>query len=290
MRLRRLFPLALAVLGLCLGYLPAAAQPAIGYVNPAGTGVQLVDAAHPLPVTGGGGGGGGGGAVTAISGAFVDGWNVTLGAEADAACGTDNGTCTQMALLKRSIQRMTSLLAVFPTTLDTNSGAAGASTLRVAPATGSAVAATSTITSPTNTPTVSTSAYSTGFVLGGIQSFTGQPTTGVVANVDVTFNSGSFSAGTVDFYIFNASPTGGGTTDHAAFALTATDTGKLIGVLHLSDCTSLGGILAQCQQLYQSQFYTLAASGTTIFAVAVVRGAPTFTGTTDVSFSLQVVK
>lgn len=49
MRLHRLILLALAVLGLSL---PAAAQTVTAYVNPAGTGPQLVDATHPLPVTG----------------------------------------------------------------------------------------------------------------------------------------------------------------------------------------------------------------------------------------------
>lgn len=154
---------------------------------------------------------------------------------------------------------------------------------------GSTTTATSTVSSPTNTPTISTSAYVTGYVLGGIQSFAGQPNTGILTNANVSFNSGTFS-GSVDLYVFNASPTGGGTTDHAAFALTATDTGKLIGVLHSADCTSLGSVLAQCQVLYQSQVYTLAASGTTIYVVAVVRGTPTFAGASDAAFSLNVIK
>lgn len=55
--------------------------------------------------TGGGSGGGGGGAITAADGAIV-----TLGAEADAACGSDTGTCTQMALIKRQLQTLTSTL------------------------------------------------------------------------------------------------------------------------------------------------------------------------------------
>lgn len=49
-------------------------------------------------------GGAGGGAVT-----VADGADVTLGAKADAACGTDNGTCTLEALLKRNNQNLTTL-------------------------------------------------------------------------------------------------------------------------------------------------------------------------------------
>lgn len=154
------------------------------------------------------------------------------------------------------------------------------------------VGATSTIGSPQSTPTISTSAYSTGMVIGGAQTFTSQPTTGIISNAVATFNSGSFSAGTVDLYIFNAAPTGGGVTDHAAFALTSTDTGKLIGVIHLNDCTSLGGTLSECQSSNTTQAYTLAASGTTITVVAVMRNASsiTFAGASDATFSLNTVK
>lgn len=51
-------------------------------------------------------GGGGGGAVT-----IADGADVTQGALADAACATDNGTCSIAALLKRNNQRITSAIA-----------------------------------------------------------------------------------------------------------------------------------------------------------------------------------
>lgn len=62
-----------------------------------------------------GGGGGGGGAITAAAGSYavgalLDGSIVTLGTQADAACSTDNGTCTGTALLKRENQRLTSLI------------------------------------------------------------------------------------------------------------------------------------------------------------------------------------
>ena len=56
-------------------------------------------------------GGGASGAVT-----IADGADVTFGAQADAACGTDTGTCTFMALFKRSLQTLT--------TISTNVGAA----------------------------------------------------------------------------------------------------------------------------------------------------------------------
>lgn len=53
----------------------------------------------------GAGSGGGGGAVT-----VADGADVTQGTTTDAACATDNGTCTVVALVKRLIQRVTTAI------------------------------------------------------------------------------------------------------------------------------------------------------------------------------------
>lgn len=50
-------------------------------------------------------GGGGGGAVTVANGA-----DVAQGTTTDAACTTDNGTCTELALVKRTNQNLTTLI------------------------------------------------------------------------------------------------------------------------------------------------------------------------------------
>jgi hypothetical protein len=62
-----------------------------------------------------------------------------IGAVADAPPATDTTASSLIGQLKRLLQRFTSLLAVFPATLSTNVGAADASTLRVAFASGSVV-------------------------------------------------------------------------------------------------------------------------------------------------------
>jgi hypothetical protein len=77
----------------------------------------------------------------------ADGGEVTIGALADGACSTDNGTCTLNAVLKRIAQRETSLITALgtpmqqtggsvqttnlPTTVSTGAGATGASSPRV---------------------------------------------------------------------------------------------------------------------------------------------------------------
>lgn len=67
-----------------------------------------------------GGGGGGGGAAT-----IADGADVTQGAKADSACGTDTGTCTGVALLKRLLQGITSLIAAVTSPIPTGTNFMG---------------------------------------------------------------------------------------------------------------------------------------------------------------------
>lgn len=68
------------------------------------TTVNMVGGSGQPTGAGGGGGGSGGGAVT-----IADGADVTQGAKADAACGTDTATCSQIALIKRLLQGITTL-------------------------------------------------------------------------------------------------------------------------------------------------------------------------------------
>jgi len=153
------------------------------------------------------------------------------------------------------------------------------------------IQAGSAVSSPSVTPTISTSAYTTGYVLAPAMAFKGVPATGAIANANVYFKSGSFTSGSIDLYLFSQNPANGTYTANTNFSLNATDAGFLIGVLHLTDCTATitGGAASQCQVLYQSQFYTL-TGGTSLYGIAVVRGTPTFAGASDVSFLLNVVQ
>lgn len=85
----------------------------------------------------GGSGGGGGGAVTQaagsvaagayVAGAMVDGAIVTLGSEADATATSDSGTFSLIALFKRSLASLTSLIGVFSAGTQVTSTAAESS-------------------------------------------------------------------------------------------------------------------------------------------------------------------
>lgn len=147
--------------------------------------------------------------------------------------------------------------------------------------------ATSVVTSPTVTPTISTSAYTAGYLFALPMSFT-VTNGGAIANASVTLNTGSYTGG-IDLLLFNAALTGSYTAN-TALALTQTDMGKFIGVLHLSDCRASASAATVCQQLYQSQFYKLGGANTTIYGVPVIIAAGTFTNATDATFYLDQVQ
>lgn len=160
-------------------------------------------------------------------------------------------------------------------------------TSSIAPSQG-VIVAISPPSSVTVAPTVSTSAYTAGFVLGGVESFI-IPAGGVTLQSVITnFNTGAYVGG-VDWLLFNANPSNGGTTDRAALAIVAADQPKLIGVIHATDCKLTATVTSYCQSGNSPMFIRL-ASGNVLYVVKQVIGAPTFTNATDVSDTINVVQ
>lgn len=136
-------------------------------------------------------------------------------------------------------------------------------------------------------PAVSGSAYSTGNVLGGIQSFI-VPGSGVIQNASISFATGTVSSST-DLLLFTTPPTGGGTTDRAAVAITVLDMPKNFQVIHVTDCTVTATAASLCQAQNVSVGYHL-APGNPLIVVPVIRGSATFTNPTDVCINLSVIQ
>ena len=92
---------------------------------------------------GGGGSSGGGGAITAASGAYASGSiasgaMVDLGSQADAACATDNGSCSLVALTKRTNQNVTTLNTTAGSAIPAGTNLIGQVSLNIAAAANSA--------------------------------------------------------------------------------------------------------------------------------------------------------
>lgn len=144
----------------------------------------------------------------------------------------------------------------------------------------------------TATPTVTAaSAYASGNSVGGLQTFAGAVLTngnGTGLLQKVVINYKSLQTAQTDLLIFNANPSGTTVTDKTAFSLATADFSKLIGVVHVTDCTALG--TPSVCMAGNLALPVKTATGTSLFGVLVTRGTPTFTATTDVSVTLQILQ
>ena len=157
---------------------------------------------------------------------------------------------------------------------------------------------TSVISAPTDTPTLTTSAYSSGYVLGGasaggsgLRSFT-VPNTGIIQDATMVFGNETMTS-QVDIILLNAALGNTSTfVDHGNLTIAPVDAPKVIGVLHVSDYTTTGPSVGTVGQALNQAFAygPLPASGTTLYAVAVTRGAVTPAGASDLTVTINVVK
>lgn len=159
------------------------------------------------------------------------------------------------------------------------------------PGTTNNVAASSIQGSIVVTPTVTaSSAYASGNTLGGLLTLTGAMRTsgGTALLQKVVISNKSNQMAPTDILIFNANPSGTTVTDKTAVAVAVADFNKVIGVVHVTDCTNIG-TPSVCQA--SGLALSLIANGSAdLYAVAVTRGTPTFTATTDVSISFVFIK
>jgi hypothetical protein len=143
---------------------------------------------------------------------------------------------------------------------------------------------------PVAVPAVTaSSAYASGNAVGGLLTFANATRTissGVLHSVNLNFKSAQTAA--TDLILFNAQPTNTTITDKTAFSLAAADFDKVVGVVHITDCTSLG-TPSTCRADSLGLTFRL-ASGTTLYGVLVTRGTPTFSATSDVSVQISVLE
>lgn len=150
-----------------------------------------------------------------------------------------------------------------------------------------------TVVTVTATPTISTSAYASGDVIGGLMTFedeelieaTKPNRRAYVTAVRVADKS--TQAAPMDLYLFESSPSGGG-SDNAAFD--PDDADLLIGPadkpIHITDwstnndnCSGKSGALGVAiKPTVDGKFY----------ARAVSRGTPTYGSTSDLTFIVEV--
>ena len=92
----------------------------------------------------------------------------------------------------------------------------------------------------------------------------------------------------IDVVFFDADPSGGTYTDNSPSVTVVADLGKVIGAVSLAtaDYVDLGTISQVNKQGLGIPFAL--PSGTSMYAVLIVRGTPTYTGTSDISLKVFV--
>lgn len=142
------------------------------------------------------------------------------------------------------------------------------------------------------TPAVQAASYAAGASVGGLLAFPVTRSTtngGLVQSVVVTFTGGATP--TLDLVLFSAKPGASTITDKAAISIAAADLGKVVGVIHISDCTLLGtSAPSACQSQQQATPVIVATNGAPIYATVITRSSLTPTSTADMTVSLQVLQ
>lgn len=221
--------------------------------------------------------------LTSLSGVDAD-----LGAPAEGAAASDTATAGIIPLIKRGLQNWTSLFTRLPVSLGAKTAAASISVVQAS----DGVTIAGGITNPITTALTITanSAYSTGNVLGGLMTIANMARvaggSGLVQST--VANCKTNQTVSIDVIYFNANPSSSTFTDKTAFSVAAADFNKVIGVAHITDWTNLG-TPSTGQAQNQAMPFKL-ASGTTGYAVAVVRGNPTFSFTDGVSITHGVTQ
>jgi len=143
----------------------------------------------------------------------------------------------------------------------------------------------------TANPTIATSAYVTGYCLGGLLTFaTANRASGgslLIANAKLSDKSKQSAA--VDLIIFDTNPTGSTFTDHAALNIVAADLPFIAGVIQFTAAGySVFSATSVCGVGNLGLEVLLAA--TSLYGVMCVRGTPTYAGANDLDLKLVIIQ
>ncbi len=140
------------------------------------------------------------------------------------------------------------------------------------------------------TPTVTAGAYTTGMVAGGKLTLTGAGRasggSGIIQYVSVTKKTALTAP--YDVYFFQTDPTNSTFTDNAALALNVADLPYLVGVVHCTDLVDNG--TPKTLQAGSLALPFKLATGTSLFAVAVIRGGETLSSTSALVVNVGILQ
>lgn len=151
----------------------------------------------------------------------------------------------------------------------------------------------STTGQPSVTPTVTaSSAYTTGNIVGGLMTFTNAFATGATSGVlqSIVIRSKSVQTATFKLYVFSQQPTNTTWTDKTAPSINSLDLPYLIDYFIFAAPDSGLGTMTIYTQDGLGKSLVNTAGTTSLWAVLVVVGTPTFSSTSDISVTLGILQ
>lgn len=135
--------------------------------------------------------------------------------------------------------------------------------------------------------------YSSGDVIGGVNEIigaVGDPDPTFLVSITVLDKANQKAA--LDIVFFNANPESSLGADNAAYALADADLGKVLGRISIeaSHYVSSGSNNAEATRSAFGLIPLKAASGTSIYAAVVARGAATYGSASDLSVKIGIIK
>lgn len=139
------------------------------------------------------------------------------------------------------------------------------------------------------TPVISTSAYSAGFVIGGVMDFgsLARASGGPLLIVSATLMDAVGQNANIDLLLFNSNPTSGTYTDHATPTFNKADALLCRGVVPFGAYSNIGaGAICSVPNLG----IEILLSGTQhLYGIMMARGTPTYTSTSALAMSLEII-
>lgn len=135
--------------------------------------------------------------------------------------------------------------------------------------------------------TVTAGAYTTLHSVGGLITIPMQPaasSSGKIASAQVIC-AGTQTC-TYNLVLFSANPAATTVADTAAVAINTADFSKIIGVIHLTDVTTVGGVTINETTVDIAKVFSGVVGN--LYALLEVVGTPTYAATTDVSVIIGI--
>ena len=141
-------------------------------------------------------------------------------------------------------------------------------------------------------PTVTaSSAYTAGYVVGGLLSFTsafGAANSGLLESIVISLKSVQTCG--FKLYLFTDNPSGSTTTDKAALSVAAADITKQAGVYTLASTIADSGGGTSTVYNLDAIGKVIVSASTTLYAVLVTTATPTFAATSDVFVTVGIIQ